>query len=96
MVNPPTALAALAVNEVLTSAKVFSNVNYSVRGTFSDPVITEVSRKSQEIQLPARTNPTPRDTPAPITELDREGLPVILPEPSTKPESNADQIQDKG
>lgn len=96
MVNPPTALAALAVNEVLTSAKVFSNVNYSVRGTFSDPVITEVSRKSQEIQLPARTNPTPRDTPAPITELDREGLPVILPEPSTKPESNADQVQDKG
>ena len=56
MVNPPTAIAALAVNQVLTSAKVFSNINYSIRGDFSAPVITELERQSTEVTLPKRQN----------------------------------------
>ena len=83
MVNPPTALAALAVNEVLTSAKVFSNVEYSVSGTFAEPIITELGRKSAEIQLPARLQPTLEDESAPLTELDKQGIPVLLPPPNS-------------
>lgn len=83
MVSPPTALAALAVNEVLTSAKVFSNVEYSVSGTFATPVITELGRKSAEIQLPARLQPNLEDESAPLTELDKQGIPVLLPPPNS-------------
>ena len=83
MVNPPTALAALAVNEVLTSAKVFSNVEYSVSGTFAEPVITELGRKSAEIQLPARLQPSLPEESAPLTELDKQGIPVLLPPPNS-------------
>lgn len=57
MVNPPTALAALALDQVLTSAKVISNVNYTVSGTLQNPVVEEVDRDSTEISLPARTSP---------------------------------------
>jgi hypothetical protein len=67
------------VNEVLTSAKVFSNVEYSVSGTFATPVITELGRKSAEIQLPARLQPNLEDESAPLTELDKQGIPVLLP-----------------
>ena len=54
MVNPPTALAALALDQVLTSAKVISNINYSVTGTIAEPILLETGRKSTEVELPAR------------------------------------------
>ncbi|MBT0586886.1 YhdP family protein [Alteromonas oceanisediminis] len=56
MVNPPTALAALALDRVLTSAKVISNINYSVTGTLDAPVFNEVGRDSTEVEIPARLN----------------------------------------
>jgi uncharacterized protein (TIGR02099 family) len=68
MVNPPTALAALALDQVLTSAKVISNVNYRVTGTFDAPVFEEVGRDSKDIPLPAR-NVTPAEN-----DLDNESL----------------------
>lgn len=57
MVNPPTALAALALDQMLTSAKVISNVNYSVTGTIDEPVVSEIGRDSKDVELPARVPP---------------------------------------
>lgn len=54
MVNPATAIAALAIDQVLTEAKVISNVKYSVTGTLEDPILNEIDRKSKEVVLPAR------------------------------------------
>nr|WP_136251362.1 YhdP family protein [Ningiella ruwaisensis] len=56
-VSPPSALAALALDQVLTSAKVISNVNYSVTGTISEPVLIETGRESTEVALPTRRIP---------------------------------------
>jgi uncharacterized protein (TIGR02099 family) len=53
-VSPPSALAALALDQVLTSAKVISNVNYAVSGTFDDPILIETGRQSTEVALPTR------------------------------------------
>ncbi|MDC8829744.1 YhdP family protein [Alteromonas gilva] len=58
MANPPTALAALALDQVLTSAKVISNVNYRITGTLDDPQLEEVGRDSTEIELPAQQRET--------------------------------------
>jgi len=82
MVNPPTAIAALAVNQVLTSAKVFSNINYSISGAFSAPVVTELERQSTEVQLPQRQNvQVLKSDDVPLTEIDK--IPVNL-QPQTK------------
>ncbi|MBF7073708.1 TIGR02099 family protein [Glaciecola sp. MH2013] len=72
MVNPPTALAALALDQVLTSAKVISNVNYSVTGTIAEPVLIETGRESTEVELPARRDslPEPEDDFVPPTSED--------------------------
>lgn len=53
-VSPPSALAALAIDQVLTSAKVISNINYSVTGTIDSPILIETGRESTEVDLPAR------------------------------------------
>ncbi|MFC4701057.1 YhdP family protein [Glaciecola siphonariae] len=58
-VSPPSALAALAIDQVLTSTKVISNVNYSVSGTIDDPVLIETGRESTEVELPTRRNVEP-------------------------------------
>ncbi|MGY0643812.1 MAG: YhdP family protein [Paraglaciecola chathamensis] len=63
MVNPATALAALALDQVLTSAKVISNIKFSLTGTLDDPKLEELERDSKEISLPAQTNPAPVDAP---------------------------------
>ncbi|GGD61956.1 YhdP family protein [Lacimicrobium alkaliphilum] len=57
MINTPAAIAALAIDEVLTSAKVISNIKYSLTGTLDEPVLEELGRDSREIQLPAKTLP---------------------------------------
>ncbi len=56
MVNPATAVAALALDKVLTEAKVISNVRYSITGTLDEPVMTELDRKSKDVTLPARND----------------------------------------
>ncbi|BFT32316.1 YhdP family protein [Alteromonas sp. D210916BOD_24] len=59
LATPPTALAALAIDQVLTSAKVISNVNYRVTGTIKEPKFDEVERNSKDISLPAQNAPVP-------------------------------------
>ncbi|MFT5543193.1 MAG: hypothetical protein ACI97K_002914 [Glaciecola sp.] len=59
MVNPPTALAALALDQVLTSAKVISHINYSITGTLDEPILIETGRESTEVELPARREQVP-------------------------------------
>lgn len=77
MVNPATAIAALAIDQVLTEAKVISNVKYSVTGTLDSPILTEIDRKSKEVSLPARTN---KDQLTPSTQSSTTPTQVILDE----------------
>lgn len=63
MVNPPTAIAALALDQVLTSTKVISNVNYSITGTLDEPILLETGRDSTEVELPARRDIQPDEQP---------------------------------
>ncbi|NDW21995.1 YhdP family protein [Alteromonas hispanica] len=71
LATPPTALAAIAIDQVLTSAKVISNVNYRVSGTISEPQFEEVERNSKDISLPAQNVPVQKDPlDRPLTEDD--------------------------
>jgi uncharacterized protein (TIGR02099 family) len=54
MVNPATGLAALALDEVFQSAEVISKINFTVTGSFDEPVVTEVNRHSKEVPVPVR------------------------------------------
>jgi uncharacterized protein (TIGR02099 family) len=54
MVNPATGLAALALDEVFQSAEVISKINFTVTGSFDQPVVTEVNRHSKEVPVPVR------------------------------------------
>ena len=54
MVNPATGLAALALDEVFQSAEVISKINFTVTGSFEQPVVTEVNRHSKEVPVPVR------------------------------------------
>lgn len=76
-VNPPTALAALAIDQMLTSAKVISNVNYRVTGPISEPSIEEVGRDSKDIELPARVAPE-SEPEIPVTDEDLTPLKVEI------------------
>lgn len=57
MINPATALAALALDQMLTSAKVISNIKFSLTGSLDEPQLTELGRDSKEVSLPARITP---------------------------------------
>lgn len=52
VVSTPAALAALALDQVLESTKVVAAVHFNITGQISDPVVTEVERKSKDIKLP--------------------------------------------
>ena len=52
MVNPVTGLAALALDKVIHSARVISEINFKVTGTMKDPIVKELDRKSREVTLP--------------------------------------------
>lgn len=56
MVNPVTGLAALALDKVIHSAKVISQINFKVTGTIAEPNVVEVNRKSKEVTLPVAQN----------------------------------------
>ncbi|GFD90405.1 DUF3971 domain-containing protein [Tenacibaculum sp. KUL152] len=80
LATPPTALAALAIDQVLTSAKVISNVNYRVTGTIKEPKFDEVERNSKDISLPAQNTPppaTPQDRPLTEDDVRRLNMEVI-------------------
>lgn len=73
MINPATALAALALDQVLTSAKVISNIKFSLTGTLDEPQLTELGRDSKEVSLPAMVKP---ETRSPNQSID---LPLDIP-----------------
>ena len=74
MINPATALAALALDQVLTSAKVISNIKFSLTGTLDEPQLTELGRDSKEVSLPARVKP---DAGSPNQSIDLELPPPV-------------------
>ncbi|MDU0353105.1 hypothetical protein RS130_03425 [Paraglaciecola aquimarina] len=59
-------MAALAIDQVLTSAKVISNIKFSLTGTFDEPVLNELGRDSKEVSLPARAKPLVEPAPEPV------------------------------
>ncbi|XOV79565.1 MAG: YhdP family protein [Aestuariibacter sp.] len=76
MVNPATAVAALALDEVFASANVISSLEYSLTGTLAQPVITEMDRQSKTVALPAQNKllPEAKPTDPPTKKLkDTEG-----------------------
>lgn len=62
MVNPVTGLAALAIDKVIHSARVISEINFKVSGSMSDPVVQEVDRKSKEVTIPQAAQNQPQAT----------------------------------
>jgi len=60
MVNPVTGLAALALDKVIHSARVISEINFKVTGTMSEPVVQELDRKSREVTLPQAAQNQPQ------------------------------------
>lgn len=54
MVNPATAVAALAFDEVFTSADVVSGIQYSLTGSLKEPQITLLEQTSRVVELPAQ------------------------------------------
>lgn len=91
MVNPVTGLAALAIDKVIHSARVISEINFKVTGTMQEPVVTEVDRKSREVTLPGVKAPEePKPTPSPSTEAQdthqsEQSKPVQVEPPSPAP-----------
>lgn len=79
MVNPATAVAALAFDEVLTSANVVSNIKYSLTGTLSEPKVELLDKSSKSVELPAKKQepePTPSSDPIlPEPIIESKGLP---------------------
>ncbi|MBE0364921.1 hypothetical protein PULV_a3212 [Pseudoalteromonas ulvae UL12] len=59
MVNPVTGLAALAIDKVIHSARVISEINFKINGTMDEPIVTELGRKSREVALPQVANDPP-------------------------------------
>lgn len=82
LASPPTAIAALALDQMLTSAKVISNINYQVTGTFNEPEVIEVGRDSKEVALPAQLTIDEKANPeaAPVTEADGQRIEVNIGE----------------
>jgi uncharacterized protein (TIGR02099 family) len=79
MVNPAAALAALALDQVLTSAKVISNIKFSLTGSFDEPQLEELERDSQDISLPAQAMPSQDIQQAPEDVDAQLDIPISLP-----------------
>ncbi|RZF79746.1 TIGR02099 family protein [Pseudoalteromonas sp. S4488] len=62
MVNPVSGLAALAIDKVIHSARVISEINFKVTGSMNDPVVKEVDRKSREVTLPQAAQSQPQSS----------------------------------
>lgn len=67
MVNPVTGLAALAIDKVIHSARVISEINFKITGKMDNPQVQELDRKSREVTLPQAAQNQPQkvaSTPA--------------------------------
>ena len=90
MVNPVTGIAALALDQVLHSARVISEIKFKVTGTMQEPVVTEIDRKSREIELP---KPAQSEPPAPSEQPASQS--VVEGEVVSQPSSNASLVKAK-
>ena len=85
MVTPVAALGALALDQMLTSAKVISNIKFSLTGPLDAPQLTELGRDSKEVSLPARVKTGP-DTEIPAQPIDQQlDTPVSIQIPIERP-----------
>lgn len=81
MVNPATGLAALALDEVFQSAEVISKINFTITGSFDEPIVTEVNRHSTEVPVPVRiAKPEVQPDASPGTRPE-PGLHQLQPQP---------------
>ncbi|WP_194866661.1 YhdP family protein [Pseudoalteromonas sp. PPB1] len=72
MVNPVTGLAALALDKVIHSARVISEIKFKVTGTMAEPVVTELDRKSREVELPKPPGSQPEKPAQPVVPQGEE------------------------
>ncbi|RUO62438.1 YhdP family protein [Pseudidiomarina insulisalsae] len=63
MVNPPSGLAALLIDQMLQDAQVISRLEYKITGTIDDPVVKEISRASREVDIPVDQLPQQQEDP---------------------------------
>lgn len=84
-VNPVTGLAALALDKVIHSARVISEINFKITGTMQEPIVTEVDRKSKEVELPQPI--------VPEGENPTSGEPALQPEQAQSEELQPQQVQ---
>ncbi|MBQ4812135.1 TIGR02099 family protein [Pseudoalteromonas luteoviolacea] len=95
MVNPVTGLAALAIDKVIHSARVISEINFKVTGTMKEPIVTEVDRKSREVTIPGVSKPPAAAQPEPQgTEKQNDaGTPPIQIDVEAQPEPQSTEKQ---
>ncbi len=70
--NPVAGLAVLALDKVIHSAKVISEIKFKINGTLDKPIVTELGRKSKEIEIPKTAKPvekTPSDPVNPVNPV---------------------------
>lgn len=60
MVNPVTGIAALAIDQVIESADVISQIEFSIHGTIDAPEVVETGRESKAIKIPKETQLKPQ------------------------------------
>lgn len=89
MVNPATAVAALAFDEVFTSANVVSGIQYSLTGSLKEPQITLLEQTSKVVELPAQ-NRLPQTVPGTIPGGPGEEPKTETNPPSGDPASNSE------
>ena len=65
MVNPATAVAALALDEMFTSAKVISGIQYSLTGSLQHSQIKLLEQTNKVVELPTKMMGIPSG-PSPI------------------------------
>ncbi|MCO7189340.1 MULTISPECIES: YhdP family protein [unclassified Pseudoalteromonas] len=87
MVNPVTGLAALAIDKVIHSARVISEIKFKVTGTMTEPVVTELDRKSREVELPKPPDAEPDKPEVPVQPQHERGA-TEQPEQSTQDASS--------
>ncbi|MCG7535776.1 YhdP family protein [Pseudoalteromonas sp. OOF1S-7] len=99
MVNPVTGLAALALDKVIHSARVISEIKFKVTGTMDEPVVTELDRKSREVELPKPPQAQPTEPGLPADPQGNEHVQpqsgVALPDSENQEQGTASPQADK-
>lgn len=96
MVNPATAVAAFAFDEMLTSADVVSGIQYSLTGTLGEPKITLLEKTSKVVELPTRNNLPGSGQPKPPSDKQPSLMDSPQQLPSNQPDIDAAQSDDSG